>query len=558
MRPWPARAHLRVIPRLENVETLSALTDARVASTFLGAAYCFGSLAGLVVLAVAAPPGADRPGLAAVNGAALACGLLLIALRGRVTRTGLSAAFVAGAALVGLGLVASENRAGVYELFFVWIALEAAFFLRGRETVVPLAAIAISAGVAFAVESPPGAGALWAATVGTAVLAGLVVGWFKGCVQNLIDRLADAARKDPLTELWNRRGFQDVLEAELSRARRTDRPLSLLVVDLDHFKLVNDRLGHPGGDAVLKSFGAQMRRLTRGVDVPARLGGEEFAVLLPEAEKHDAFLVAERLRRAAKAAFADGPAPLTVSVGVACHPDDGDGADDLLRAGDQALYAAKQLGRDRSVIYNADVVAGIGQEAARQDVSQLSSLLLLAETIDVRYSGTAKHSQAVGRYARAIAAELELPQPAVERLALAGVLHDVGKIGVSDAVLQKPGPLDDAETDEARSHPELGARILAGANLGDLAEWVFAHHERVDGSGYPLGLNGEQIPLEARILAVADAFEAMTSERPYSPALPRDEAAAELRRCAGTQFDPEVVEALLRAVRSERAAATLA
>ena len=141
----------------------------------------------------------------------------------------------------------------------------------------------------------------------------------------------------------------------------------------------------------------------------------------------------------------------------------------------------------------------------------------------------------------------------VERLALAGVLHDVGKIGVGDAVLCKPGPLDDEEWAQMRKHPELGARLLAGAGLGDIAEWVFAHHEQLDGSGYPLGLESEEIPLEARVLAVADAYEAMTSERPYSAALSHAEAAAELRRCAGTQFDPQVVEALLAALpRAER------
>ena len=136
----------------------------------------------------------------------------------------------------------------------------------------------------------------------------------------------------------------------------------------------------------------------------------------------------------------------------------------------------------------------------------------------------------------------------MERIALAGVLHDVGKIGVSDAILRKPGPLDEDEWAEMRKHPELGARILAGADLPDLAEWVFAHHERMDGSGYPLGLGGEQIPLEARILAVADAYEAMTSARPYSGAMTPEEAAAELDRFSGTQFDARVVEALLRSL----------
>jgi HD-GYP domain-containing protein (c-di-GMP phosphodiesterase class II) len=154
----------------------------------------------------------------------------------------------------------------------------------------------------------------------------------------------------------------------------------------------------------------------------------------------------------------------------------------------------------------------------------------------------------VSRYAEATARTLGLPEATVERVALAGLLHDVGKVGVSDAVLQKPGPLDEREWAEMRQHPELGARLLAGAHLEDLAEWVFAHHERFDGTGYPLGLRGEEIPLEARILAVADAYEAMRGERVYSSAMSHAEAAAELRRAAGGQFDARVVEALLASV----------
>ena len=552
MRPWPAPGRLGLASRRETATTLAALTDAHVAATFLGLGFSLGALAGIVALAVAQPPGSDGTGLLVTNLVALACGIAMLALRSRMTPAGISAALVAGAVMIGLALCFSESRAGVYELFYVWIALEAAFFLPRRAAAVPLAAVTLSSAVAFAVEAPPGAGALWAATVVTAVLTGLIVGAFKVYVERLVARLADAARTDPLTELWNRRGFQDVLETELARARRGDRPLSLLIIDLDHFKSVNDLLGHPGGDKVLKSFSQQMRRLTRDVDVAARLGGEEFAILLPEAAKHDAFLVAERLRRAAKAAFVDTPAPLTVSIGVACHPDDGDDADDLLRAGDQALYAAKQLGRDRSVIYNPELIAGLGDGRGPEPSGggQVPSLLVLSEAIDLRDSGPAQHSQSVSRLARAIARELGLPQPVVERIALAGVLHDVGKVGVRDAILQKPGPLDELEWEEMRKHSELGARILAGADLGDIAEWVFAQHERLDGSGYPLGLRGDAIPLESRILAVADAYEAMTTARPYSPAMDHDDAASELRRCAGTQFDGDVVEALLAAIRT--------
>jgi putative nucleotidyltransferase with HDIG domain len=165
--------------------------------------------------------------------------------------------------------------------------------------------------------------------------------------------------------------------------------------------------------------------------------------------------------------------------------------------------------------------------------------------MDMRDPGAAHHSREVSRLAEATARALGLSQATVERVSLAGLLHDVGKVGVSDAVLQKPGRLDEREWAEMRQHPELGARILAGAHLEDLAEWVFAHHERMDGTGYPLGLRGEEVPLEARILAVADAYEAMRGERVYSSAMSHDAAAAELRRAAGSQFDAQVVEALL-------------
>jgi putative nucleotidyltransferase with HDIG domain len=174
---------------------------------------------------------------------------------------------------------------------------------------------------------------------------------------------------------------------------------------------------------------------------------------------------------------------------------------------------------------------------------------VLAETLDLRDTGTALHSLTVGRYAEMTATELGLPAERVDRIRLAGLLHDIGKLGVPDHVLRKPGKLDDAEWAEIRKHPELGARILAGANLDDIAGWVIAHHERPDGRGYPFGLPAEQIPFEARILAVADAYEAMTADRVYRAGLGHETAMGELRSCAGAQFDAEVVEAFLAALR---------
>src|SRR3954470_22373873 len=172
--------------------------------------------------------------------------------------------------------------------------------------------------------------------------------------------------------------------------------------------------------------------------------------------------------------------------------------------------------------------------------------MLLAETLDLRDVSTARHSQTVGRYAEGIARALDLSEERVQRIRAAGVLHDVGKLGIADAVLQKPGPLTDEEWADMRRHPELGARILEHANLRDISGWVLAHHERVDGRGYPHGLAGDAIPLEARILAVADAYEAMTADRAYRPALGHDAAQAELLACAGTQFDERVVDAFMK------------
>src|SRR5215210_4370260 len=176
---------------------------------------------------------------------------------------------------------------------------------------------------------------------------------------------------------------------------------------------------------------------------------------------------------------------------------------------------------------------------------RLAAAMLLAETLDLRDAGTAEHSRTVGRFARDTAAALGLAPARVDRLQAAGVLHDLGKLGIADAILHKPGALDEAEWNEMTRHPEIGARILEHAGLRDIAAWVLAHHERLDGRGYPTGLAADEIPLEARILAVADAYEAMISDRPYRRGMPAGEARAELERCAGTQFDPTVVEAFL-------------
>ena len=353
-----------------------------------------------------------------------------------------------------------------------------------------------------------------------------------------MERLRELADHDPLTGLQNRRGFENGLEARRGQ-------LALLICDLDHFKRVNDTLGHPAGDDVLRRFAGLLRACTRAGDAAVRLGGEEFALVLSGVGERAALAVAERLREEVANEFRDFPVPISVSVGIADTPSC-DGAESLVRAANRALYAAKRLGRDRCVVHHHETLAMLDALADDRASEQLEAAILLAETLDLRDVATARHSETVGRYAEQIAGELGLDPDHVERIRVAGVLHDVGKLGISDAVLLKPGSLEAAEWEEIRRHPELGARILEHANLRDVARWVLAHHERIDGAGYPRGLDDARIPLEGRILAVADAYEAMTADRPYRRALGAEDARAQLERGAGTQFDARVVDAFLR------------
>jgi diguanylate cyclase (GGDEF)-like protein/putative nucleotidyltransferase with HDIG domain len=356
-----------------------------------------------------------------------------------------------------------------------------------------------------------------------------------------LELMRHLAEHDPLTGLRNRRGLQEHIDAEIVRTGS----VAVLVCDLDNFKRVNDALGYVRGDEALRRFADV---LAREGALAARLGGEEFALVLPGHDEAAAMTVAERVRAAVPAAFADFPWPLTTSIGVAVSGHGSETASLVLRAATRAVFGAKRLGRDRCVAYHAEALEGLLgtlDDAGGAGSEQLAAAMLLAETLDLRDVSTARHSQTVGRYAEEIARALGLPCERVERIRAAGVLHDVGKLGVADAVLQKPGSLTDDEWADMRRHPELGARILDHANLRDLSGWVLAHHERLDGHGYPRGLAGEEIPLEARILAVADAYEAMTADRPYRAALGHDAAREELLACAGTQFDPRVVEAFL-------------
>jgi diguanylate cyclase (GGDEF)-like protein/putative nucleotidyltransferase with HDIG domain len=509
-----------------------------------------GALADLSLL-LPVDEGSDTLAVLLVGIIAILSGLGMIALAERLPKQErwLSLSLAFGTVLITLAVIFNDAVASPYALIYVWVGFDAFFFLSRRSAYAHLAFVGACYAVALLVTAGQGQAEAgrWLLLMGTVGVIGTLADLLRTRSEGLIDQLGEAARCDPLTNLLNRRGFEERMEDELRRARRSREPVALVVGDLDHFKTINDRFGHHEGDDALCLFGDVARGVTREIDGIARIGGEEFAIVLPGADEHGGFLLAERLRRRVREALSDYGPGMSVSFGVSTFPRDGDDPDALLRAGDQALYLAKRMGRDRSVIYSPEVAASLRsvEPEAVKAAEQLPAVLILAETLDLRDTGTALHSQTVGRYAEAIAAALGLPPERVERVRLGGLLHDLGKIGVPDPILRKPGPLDDAEWAEMRKHPELGARILAGANLDDLSGWVLAHHERPDGRGYPAGLSGDEIPVEARILSVADSFEAMTSDRVYRRALPREVALEELRRHAGTQFDAAVVAAFL-------------
>ncbi len=361
-----------------------------------------------------------------------------------------------------------------------------------------------------------------------------------------LEHLRHLAEHDPLTGLRNRRDLEPRIDEDIAASET----VSVLVCDLDDFRHVSEILGPEALDDVLRRFAGVLRRATRGSDVPTRLEAGEFAVVLRDTDRIAALAVAERLRHAVREEFADVPVPISVSIGLAATGPNADTGSEILRAAHRALDTAHRLGRDRAVPYDPQTqgfVDGLRAGPAATG-EQLAAAMLLAETLDLRDVGTARHSLTVGQLAEQTGRHLGWSAERVERVRAAGVLHDIGKLGIPDAILLKPGSLDGDEWREIRRHPEIGARILEHANLGDIARWVRAHHEWVDGSGYPSGLAGAAIPAEARVLAVADAYEAMTADRPYRPSIGASAAEAELRRGAGSQFDADVVDAFIAAL----------
>ncbi len=477
-------------------------------------------------------------------------------------RRALPWALASGSTLIGLVAYFTAPSPSPLVFLYLWIFLYSAYFFSTGQMAAQIAYVAVGYCALLLLRlSVERATAWWLVGMGTMGVAALVIRTIRARVEALIAQLFDAARTDPITRLSNRRGFRELLDLELARARRREGRLSVIVGDLDRFEEVNDRSGHQVGDLALQRVARLLERGKRDVDAVARVGGKQFALVLPDTDAHGAFVVGERLRSELRDEFLGDAVPITISFGVAGYPRDGETAAALLRATEEAQQAARWSGGDRTMLHdpamrNLPVSEGQGRDIASERF--VAVMLDLAEAIDLRFSGSARHSETVGRYAEMMARELGLSAQLTSRVRLAGLLHDIGKVGVPDSILHKPGRLTAEELAVIRRHPELGAQMLSHPSLADVREWVGSHHEQPDGRGYPRGLKGEEVTLQARIIAVADAYEAMTSERSYRSSMDHTAAREELERCAGTQFDARVVRALCTLLEREGERAELA
>jgi len=398
----------------------------------------------------------------------------------------------------------------------------------------------------------------------------------------------EQAITDGLTGLKTHRYFMEALDREWRRATRSGQLFSVIMLDLDGFKLVNDRHGHLEGDKVLTAVAHLLNDCVRQSNVMARYGGDEFAILMPETRTEQAEVLAERLRARIEADRFLAAHGVTASFGISTFPVHGPTQEEILRVADSGMYLAKhqagncvrvatltlasaQTGWERQLL---EAYLGVtmkrmfstGPEAfnhylerfesvvAKGDLespSLLDTVTALAFAIDAKDHYTRGHSQSVSRLAAQIASHYGLDKQQVEEVRLGGILHDIGKIGVPESVLNKPSLLTSDEYALMKSHTVLGEKILEPLRakaIEGIRAMVRNHHEMVDGTGYPDGLRGDDIPLGARIITVADCYDTMVSERAYKRGRTREDAVTELRRCVGTQFDGQIVEAFVRSL----------
>ena len=370
--------------------------------------------------------------------------------------------------------------------------------------------------------------------------------------KNLYKKTKVLAERDSLTDLFNRRRIGELLENEIERAKRKEEVFSVMMLDVDDLKLINDAYGHVVGDKLLVNVAKALKNSCRSVDLIGRYGGDEFMIILPYTHGEKAGVIAQRIcekiRQQGLKINGIRNIPIRLSIGVATYPFDSMLPKELITLADRRMYESKQSGE---TIVSVSI-PGVKEYLATKEPT-LSVLEGLVTAVDGKDHYTKAHSELVTRFSLSLGKELNLSHEEMEALRIAGLLHDIGKIGIPENILKKPGPLETKEFELIKQHPRLGAMMIDGPppHREYVLDAINYHHERYDGKGYPDRLKGEEIPLLARVIGIADAYCAMISDRPYRKALTQDEAIAELEKGAGTQFDPELVAKFIKCIKEK-------
>lgn len=397
----------------------------------------------------------------------------------------------------------------------------------------------------------------------------------------LLEKSEGVDNTDNLTLLYNHRGFQEILTNELSRAKTNKQALSVIMMDINNITKINREFGHAKGDEVIKVVAEKVRQNIRESDVAGRYGGDEIAIILPNTSSSQAKYIAEYLTYTLSCCFIDDIGPIKVSVGISTYPDCSEDKEKLLILSEQAMYISQAKGYkdgmsaiisssdfnfwdDAALKSYAEVVAKrhaqLGINFEDELIAQFNTdhnksetkiweiATSLAGAIDAKDPYTKGHSTSVSKYSEALARAINLPEKEVERITLGALLHDVGKIGIPESILKKEGPLSDDEWNIMKQHPVIGTEKVLQPNpsLRDLIPIVKYHHERVDGKGYPEGLSNDQIPLAAKIVAIADTYHALTSDRPYRKGMDIEKAISILEDGAGKQWDENLVRTFIQ------------
>lgn len=389
------------------------------------------------------------------------------------------------------------------------------------------------------------------------VLSGvfIVVAWSLGYYVKLENQYRSHAMKlaniDELTGLYNHRYFHNSLTQCIEEADDTNGNVCLLFIDIDHFKYYNDSYGHTAGDVVLNMIGTIFKKNVRENDIVSRYGGEEFAIILPNVSEEEAIIIGNRIRNSVEETYFEGEenqpnGKLTISVGVACYPDKAKRKKELINMADDALYRAKFFNKNRVESYYS-VLEELKSNIDEKHIDLISSIRTLISVINAKDRYTYAHTDRVVIYCELMANHLELSERDKKKLRYGAYLHDIGKIQISKDILIKKTKLTDREWEIMKAHPKNGVDIVKPVEaLKDVLPLIHHHHERYDGTGYPHGLKGDEIPYLARILSVADSFDAMTSNRPYHDRRSYDEAIQELELCSSKQFHPEIVKEFIK------------